>query len=192
MGKGTVNRRARVEESRVWIGIPGVSLWGVSLFCALALPLQAQNATETVTRTLKITTSGQSALQGSAPGNIYREIDDPHTGDRWLVVRDSNNPAGPGRMVQVSKAATASGAGPASSSGSNLETKSSLPVIHSGDSLIVIEETAAVSEQLEAVALESAAQGSIFEVRLNIGGRTYRAVATGPGRARFSEGQGGQ
>ena len=77
-------------------------------------------------------------------------------------------------------------------SGSNPGTKPSPPVIHRGDSLMVIEESAAVSEQLEATALEPAAEGSNFAIRLKLGGRTYRAVATGPGRARFAEEQGAQ
>jgi hypothetical protein len=188
-GMGILNRRVRTKRSNPWI----VILW-VSLFFALALHLPAQSATETGPRTMIITTSGQpllnttptsnSTLGSSAPGSIYREIDDLHTGDRWLLLRDANNPAGPGRLVLAGKAATASA--------SNPEQKPSLPVIHRGDSLIVFEESAAVSEQLEAVALEPAAEGSIFQLRLKIGGRTYRAIATGAGRARFAEGQGAQ
>ena len=189
-----MNRGARDKKSRAWAGILAVSLFGT-----LALQFRAQSLTGTVVRTLAITTSGQAVTANQTQNGvyregIYREIDDLHTGDRWLLMRDGNNPAGPGRMVLVSKTVSGSGqpSGQPSGPGGSLETKPSMAVIHRGDSLIVIEETAVLSEQLEAVALESAAQGSIFQVRLKLGGLTYRAVATGPGRARFSEGQGGQ
>src|SRR5271165_77041 len=35
-------------------------------------------------------------------GEIIREIDDPRNGDRWLLVRDSNHPSGPGLLLLVS------------------------------------------------------------------------------------------
>jgi len=49
---------------------------------------------------------GQTAGAGSPPleerpGVVIREIDDSATGDRWLLVRDMTNPAGPGRMVRI-------------------------------------------------------------------------------------------
>jgi hypothetical protein len=46
----------------------------------------------------------ESGRQGVAPGEqvsgeIVREIDDPHTGDRWLLLRNAEAPGGPGRLV---------------------------------------------------------------------------------------------
>ena len=37
-----------------------------------------------------------SAQRRASRGEIVREIDDPHTGDRWLLVRDASHPGGPG------------------------------------------------------------------------------------------------
>jgi flagella basal body P-ring formation protein FlgA len=58
-----------------------------------------------------------------------------------------------------------------------------LPVIRAGDRLIVEEHTARVDVVLEARALNPAAAGSAFDVRLAIGGNRVRAIALGPGRA---------
>ena len=48
---------------------------------------------------------------------------------------------------------------------------------------MVEEHTPVVDARLEAVALNPAMAGSVFNVRLSVGGRTMRAVALGPGRA---------
>ena len=40
-------------------------------------------------------------------GNVIREIDDPHSGDRWLLLRDPNRPGGPGRLVLAPQRADA-------------------------------------------------------------------------------------
>jgi len=42
--------------------------------------------------------SDENPGQG-VPGEIVRELDDPHTGDRWLLVRNDQFPGGPGRLV---------------------------------------------------------------------------------------------
>jgi hypothetical protein len=119
-----------------------------------------------------------------ARGEIVREIDDPHTGERWLLLRNDQVPGGPGRLVlvhrnepggavrqAVGRVAAEAGATPVP------------PVIRSGDRLIVEEHTAVVDAVLEARALAPAAAGSALAVRLTIGGRVVRAVALGPGRA---------
>jgi hypothetical protein len=115
-------------------------------------------------------------------GEVVREIDDPHTGDRWLLVRNNQYPGGPGRLVLIAAHRSASGgailrtAGPASDA-------QILPVIRAGDRLIVEEHTARVDAVLEARALNPAALGEAFDVRLTIGGNRVRAIAMGPGRA---------
>jgi hypothetical protein len=38
---------------------------------------------------------------GGGQGEVVREIDDPHTGDRWLLKRNDQAPGGPGRLVLV-------------------------------------------------------------------------------------------
>jgi predicted secreted protein len=59
-------------------------------------------------------------------------------------------------------------------------------VIHTGDLLVVEENTAVVEARLEAVALGPAWAGSSFDVRLKIGGKVVRAIALASGRAVFS------
>jgi len=112
------------------------------------------------------------------PGDIIREIDDPHTGDRWLLMRDDSHPGGPGILRLAS--------------GVRVEPKKSgqgaempLPVIRAGDRVIVEENTPVVEARLEAIALSQANAGSSFNLRLVLGGRVVRAIAVGPGRAMF-------
>ncbi|MGA9071038.1 MAG: hypothetical protein WB424_12325 [Terracidiphilus sp.] len=118
------------------------------------------------------------AAQLGALGQLYREIDDPNLGDRWLLVRNEQFPGGPGRMVRVGLAGGGQAAAPAA--------VAALPVIRPGDRVIVEEHTAVVDAVLEARALTPAAVGAVFEVRLVIGGRVVRVVALGSGRAAFA------
>ncbi len=114
-----------------------------------------------------------------------REIDDPHTGDRWLLLRDRGHPGGPGRLVLAARPGiepvsvrTAGGEQQAISATQGTPFH---PVIHAGDQLIVEEHTAVVEARLEAVALGPAAQGAVFKARLKIGGKVVRAVAVSAG-----------
>lgn len=112
-------------------------------------------------------------------GEIVREIDDPHTGGRWLLTRDPVHPAGPGRLALVGGMRVA-----APRPGVPL-IEQPRPVIHAGDRLIVEENSAVVEARLDAVALGPAVIGSPLDVRLMIGGKVVRAVAVAPGRALF-------
>jgi hypothetical protein len=118
---------------------------------------------------------GSSELQGNIARNQVRELDDPNTGKRWLLLRDSANPAGPGRWVRGPDSAGVRVPG--------LVPGALVPVIRSGDRLIVEQDSALIHARLEAMALGSAAPGAAVNVRLRIGGRVFRAVALGPGRA---------
>jgi hypothetical protein len=133
---------------------------------------------------LSVTAPGASeglASSGLAPADIFREIDDPHTGARWLLMRNREHPAGPGRLVLVGVAGSSTrNPGP---TGAEVLPAPALPVIHAGDTVMVEEKTAVVEAHLEAVALGPAVIGTPLEVRLKIGGRVLRAVALGPGRA---------
>jgi hypothetical protein len=119
-----------------------------------------------------------------AQGQLYREIDDPHTGDRWLLVRSEEFPGGPGRLVRVAARNTSGGASGQSGqiAGQPAEIPAQ-PVIRAGDRVIVEEHTALVDAVLEARALMPAAVGAVFHARLMIGGQVVRVVALGPGRA---------
>lgn len=130
----------------------------------------------------------------SAPlsGTVFREIDDPFTGARWLLLRNSNHSGGPGHLVLAPESGRVSGvsASRGIEAGPRLNAVALVPVIRTGDRLIVEEHSAAVDEQLEAVALGPAAVGSSFEVRLEIGGKVFHAVALGAGRAAFAPADG--
>lgn len=141
-----------------------------------------------------------------AQGELFREIDDPSSGDCWLLLRDPKDPGGPGRLVLEKRNAQGpgrEGGGPraASATGSTFgsaakqgvdRSAARLPVIHPGERLIVEENTPLVEARLEAVALNPARAGSVFKVRLAIGGKVVRARALGPGRAAFAEEMGAQ
>jgi hypothetical protein len=117
-------------------------------------------------------------------GQVFRQIEDPSTGDLWLLVRDQGHPAGPGRLVlvrQQMKTQRAISSGPVQPLSAAVR-----PVIHSGDALIVEEHTGVVDARLEAVALEPAVMGAHFKARLRIGGKVVRAVAVSPGHASFA------
>jgi hypothetical protein len=133
---------------------------------------------------------GQSGQQGE----ILREIDDLHTGDRWLLMRNDQNPGGPGRMVLVtadrrpiamSAQQGAGQVGAGHTEAGHAEEAVAPPIIRSGDRLIIEKHTAVVDAVLEARAVTPAALGATFDVRLTIGGKVVRAVALGSGRAAF-------
>jgi hypothetical protein len=126
------------------------------------------------------------ATETSGAAQVVREIDDPHSGARWLLLRDREHPAGPGRLVHLGEGENPAGRRDLGGTADlAAEAAPALPVIRSGDRLIIEENTAVVEARLEAVALGPAAPGSAFRVRLTIGGRVARAVALGPGRAAF-------
>jgi hypothetical protein len=121
---------------------------------------------------------------------VIREIDDPHSGARWLLMRNDSHPAGPGRLVLIAATCTQPEQGEHEDM-SRCVTKEKThpqPVIRTGDRLIVEENTAVIEARLEAVALGPATLGSAFDVRLKIGGKVARAVALAQGRAAFQSG----
>jgi hypothetical protein len=121
-------------------------------------------------------------LAQGVQGEVVREIDDPNTGDRWLLVRNEQYPGGPGRLVLIAAHRIAPAGATQRESGVTGEVQF-LPAIRAGDRLIVEEHTARVDAVLEARALNPAAPGAAFDVRLTIGGHVVRAIALGPGRA---------
>lgn len=130
------------------------------------------------------------AVDAHAMQRALREIDDPKTGTRWLLVRDERHPAGPGRLIQ---AATQEGrsAGPSVGLAADpvLPAKILAPlpiVIRSGDRLVVEEESSVIEMRLEAVALGPATVGKTLDARLKAGGKVVRVVALGAGRVRLA------
>ncbi len=115
-------------------------------------------------------------------GEVLREIDDPHSGDCWLLFRDPSHPGGPGRLVLAPQQAS-SWRGSAEGHPRSMQR---MPVIRAGDALIVEEHTAVVDARLAAVAVSAAASGGELRARLKIGGKVVRVVALSPGLAVFA------
>jgi hypothetical protein len=125
----------------------------------------------------------QASALPFVPAQVVREIDDPHSGARWLLLRDADHPGGPGHLIQVSLVKSEFSHGKLTSPVPAPGPATTRPLIRAGDSLIVEENTALAEARLEAVALGPAVLGSRFDVRLKIGGKVVRAVALAPGRA---------
>jgi hypothetical protein len=167
--------------------VGGLFLAAVS---ALAAGGQAAGGKDPLPRVLEVT-PGPASAGSPAAGEALREIDDLHTGDRWLLMRDSIHPGGPGRLVLVADGGSRSGPGEAGSARPEAspaaDRRLPAPVIRAGDRLVLEEKTAVIEARLEAVALGPAANGAPLTVRLEIGGMVVQAVALGPGRAAFAE-----
>jgi hypothetical protein len=117
-------------------------------------------------------------------GQVLRQIEDPSTGDLWLLMRDRSRSGGPGRLVLArpeTNTQRAISGGPAQPL-----SRGERPVIHTGDALMVEEHTAVAEVRLEAVALGPAVKGACFRARLKIGGKVVRVVAVSSGRADFA------
>ena len=124
------------------------------------------------------------------PQEIIREIDDPSSGQRWLLVRDDAHASGPGLLLLAGGGRDLNRAGPVAGGAQvpvqiPVQAAADPPVIRSGDRVQVEEHSATVDARLEAVALTPAWPGTAFNARLAIGGKVVRAVAVGPGRAAF-------
>ncbi len=124
--------------------------------------------------------------RAQASGPVIRVIDDRTTGDRWLLVRDTVHPEGPGKMVRVKspfEIANRDDSNPGRGPVGVAAVKTAPPAIRAGDRVIVEEHSPAVDARFEAVALGSAAIGSELPVQLKIGGKIVAVMALGTGRA---------
>jgi len=125
---------------------------------------------------------------------IIREIDDPSTGNRWLLERSMQNPGGPSRMLlfeqgtgfPVRRGTSVPRPDSAGISGEGRKAEVPTLLIRTGERLIVEKHTQLLDATLEAVALSGASRGESLRVRLLIGGRVVNAVAVAPGHALFA------
>jgi hypothetical protein len=122
---------------------------------------------------------------------LLREIDDPNSGTRWLLVRDISNPGGPGRLELVFPARDP-GARWKEAKVLGVAQTRPVTIIRAGEKLVVEEHSATTDAYLEGVALGPAGLGSPLNVRLSIGGRVVRTVAVAPGRAALESVPGGR
>jgi hypothetical protein len=157
-----------------------------ALAVAVALPGWSQGAGRDPVAACRVPNAA-TGLRASPDGccKVVREIDDPDTGDRWMLMRDPVHPEGPGRLVLaggpgVDRAGASRQQRPVASAAGQAPGR---PVIHAGDELIVEEHTPVVETRLEAVALGPAEEGARFRARLKIGGKVVDAVAVSAGRA---------
>jgi hypothetical protein len=127
------------------------------------------------------------AAQPSAPqfssAQVVREIVDPSSGARWMLLRDIDRPGGPGRLVLVSSTISVSRGSERKGDPAVLGPAPVPPMIHAGEEMTVEENSPVVASILQGVALGPAAIGSPFNVRLHIGGKVVRVVALAPGQA---------
>ena len=169
----TTHVRRRRGSLRTGFRLACVLLAAMSTACCKAVVAQATGYVETASR---------------APSRAIREIDDRHTGARWLLLRDADRPGGPGRLTLAGSLRDEGGAksnekdAAAQGVGAVADARR---VIHGGDRLVVEENTPVVAVRLEAVALGPAAAGDSLQARLAIGGKVMRVVALAPGRAEF-------
>jgi len=161
--------------------------WGwllaVSLFGACAQT--PGNAAAVPNTSHVVVGTPEIALESDGPRRlVLQQIEDPSTGDLWLLERDSSRPGGPGRLVlarQETHTEKALSGGPAQPL-----SRGERPVIHTGDRLMVEEHTTVADVRLEAVALGPAVKGGHFKARLKLGGKVVRVVAVSEGRADFA------
>ena len=165
-----MNRRNRATAGWLAVGLAG---W---LTASLAGNAQvAAGASRSLAEEQAVVSAGKFS------GDVLREIDDPVTGDLWLLVRDPVRPAGPGRLLLVRHGdRLKAGAG-----GKTLPPVRVVaqPIVRAGGQVLVEEHTPVVEARLEAVALEPAVQGATFRARLTIGGTVVRVTAVSPGHA---------
>lgn len=122
-------------------------------------------------------TNAALPFQGRPAPHIVRELRDPATGARWVVLANAENPAGPCRML------LAAGVDRDQEPRASNTKTGPVAVIHPGDRVTVEEHTAAADVYLEAIAVDRALPGACFRVRLKIGSKVVRAVALAQGRA---------
>ena len=117
-----------------------------------------------------------------------REIEDPSTHQRWLLIRDRERAAGPALFVKGLHCAPCAffASGTINCGSSYQPPVRHVPVMHAGDRVILSEHPEVSDAELESTALEPAAPGDALRVRLRFGGFTARAIATASGHATLS------
>lgn len=128
----------------------------------------------------------QFSVQTPEKAEVYREIDDPSTGSRWLLTIDPSHPGGPGRLLRaegLSEGRSPQAQGSLRSQVEHTAAPIAVPVIHAGDRVIVEEHSEVAEARLEGFALGPAAVGAPLRARLVFGGKVVWAVAAAPGRA---------
>jgi hypothetical protein len=119
----------------------------------------------------------RSSCQTCSSCEVVREIDDPHTGQHWILMRDPARPAGPG-VLMLQGAILNDG-------GLEAAIVQVHAVIRAGDRVSVEQSNAKFDLSLGGIALYPAAQGALLKVRLETSGKVVSAAALGPGRTQL-------
>ncbi len=132
-----------------------------------------------------------AGIAGRNDDPVVATIEDRATGGRWLLSRDAAHLAGPGKLVREDRGETGSrtpnlGTPDSGMPASVMPAVGRQPVIRAGEHIWVEEHSERADARLQAVALTPAGEGAWLRVRLLIGGRIFRALAAGPGRAVLS------
>lgn len=145
----------------------------------------------TETEAIHVVSQQDDSKPAVASGPVVREVDDPATGSRWLLVNDGIQPGGPGHWVRADapfwRGAGSNLRGHKAKQDTAYKAMHSKLVIRAGQLIVVEEHSAVADAHLNAVALEPASIGSILHVRLEVGGKTINVTASGPGRAVFND-----
>jgi hypothetical protein len=160
----------------------GLEVFVLFLLSAVPPPVQGQaRPIEAMKASIRTATEENQSLAAG----VLKEIDDSCTGDRWLLVRAADHPEGPGRLVRITRSGRIVQTGDSEEAAPAVRERAAVPVIRTGDTLVLEESTPLVEARLEARALGPAICGAEFNARLAIGGKVVRAVALGKGRAAF-------
>ncbi len=165
----------------------GAKAIAAALLMASALAVAAQPSPDPTPAPDRASHAGASPAVSAQPrGEVLKEIDDPCTGDRWLLLRYAADSARPARLILMAEPRPGRGPGAAAENPQAGRPSSPRPVIRAGDALIVEEHTAVADVRLEATALGNAVAGAQLQARLKIGGKVVRVVAVAAGRAVFA------
>lgn len=105
-------------------------------------------------------------------------IEDASLHTRWVLVVDPQHPAGPGHWVPAGEV-------PPGMRMVAKEQKQPQVLVHTGEAVMVSHRTNTVNLQLEAKALENAAEGARLHVRLKTGA-IIEAIATATGQVEIA------
>ena len=162
-----------------------VPIWIAAFFFGIGISA-AEPLKNEVGIAVKTCDAGVTDRLNGGPHRATRTIEDPTTGERWAVKQNSIHPEWPSRLVPIPEEITGmclslarNGAG----SGRRSATSTLPVVVHSGDVLAAVEDTAAWHAELQGTALTSGTVGESILVRLRVGNRIVRVRIAAAGRA---------